>query len=122
MARILLAEDDPALRRVLVRALDIAGHSVMATGDGLEALESLQGRPVDLLLADIVMPGLDGMELSRRAAALHPEIRIMFITGFSAITMHDGRIQHAPEGARLLSKPFHLRDLVRQVEALLEAA
>lgn len=122
MARILLAENDPDLRRVLVRALGTAGHSVEATGNGIEALENLQEHPVDLLLADIVMPGLDGMELSRRAAALHPDIRIMFITGFAAVTIHDGRVEHAPEGARLLSKPFHLRDLVRQIEALLEAA
>lgn len=122
MARILLAEDDPGLRRVLVQALGAAGHSVRAAGDGLEALRQLQTGAVDLLLADIVMPGLDGMELARRASRIHPELRIMFITGFAAVVLRDGRMRQAPEGARLLSKPFHLRDLVREVDALLQAA
>ncbi|MFC4350225.1 response regulator [Fodinicurvata halophila] len=122
MARILLAEDDPGLRRVLVRALDAAGHSVRAAGDGLEALRQLHEEAVDLLLADIVMPGLDGMELARRAGGLHPGLRIMFITGFAAVVLRDGRMEQAPAGARLLSKPFHLRDLVREVDALLEVA
>src|SRR3546814_8114227 len=68
MAQILLAEDDASMREFLAKALRNAGHHVVAVGDGLDAMESLDGFRADLLLADVVMPGLDGIELARRAA------------------------------------------------------
>src|SRR3546814_3988624 len=70
MAQILLAEDDASMREFLAKALRNAGHHVVAVGDGLDAMESLDGFRADLLLADVVMPGLDGIELARRAAKL----------------------------------------------------
>ena len=63
MARILLAEDDESLRRFLAAALVKAGHEVIDFGDGEEAFHSLSANRFDLLLTDIVMPGLDGIEL-----------------------------------------------------------
>src|SRR3546814_10722216 len=75
MAQILLAEDDASMREFLAKALRNAGHHVVAVGDGLDAMESLDGFRADLLLADVVMPGLDGIELARRAAKLQPGLK-----------------------------------------------
>lgn len=119
MARILLAEDDESLRNFLAAALQRAGHDVTAVDDGLLAVDALEARRYDLLLADVVMPGLDGIELARRAGKQDPAIKIMFITGFAAVAM--SARSAAPKGARVLSKPFHLRELVGQVEQFLVA-
>lgn len=118
MARILLAEDDVSMRRFLSVALERAGHDVYAVGDGTEALAAIGGRPYDLLVTDIVMPGLDGIELARHAAVEAPGLRIMFITGFAAVAMHQGE---GVVDAQVLSKPFHLRELVEQVDRFLSA-
>ena len=119
MARILLAEDDEDLRRFLVKALEKAGHSVAAFGEGASAFEEIKQENFDLLLTDIVMPEMDGIELARRAAELDPALKIMFITGFAAVALNpDSR---APKDAKVLSKPFHLRDLVNEVNRLMAA-
>jgi two-component system cell cycle response regulator CpdR len=85
MAQILLAEDDDSMREFLAKALRRAGHEVVPVGDGLDALAQLSELPFDLLLADVVMPGLDGIELARRATKKQPGIKVMFITGFAAV-------------------------------------
>jgi two-component system cell cycle response regulator CpdR len=117
MTRILLAEDDDSLRGFLARALERAGYQVRVCADGDAALEALDDGPYDLLLTDIVMPGVDGIEVAREAAAREPTLRIMFITGFAAVALQGGRT--APE-AKLLSKPFHLKDLVAEVDRLFQ--
>ena len=117
MSRILLAEDD-SLRGFLARALERAGHDVTACADGDEAVTFLD-EPWDLLLTDIVMPGLDGIEVARQAAARHPGLRIMFITGFAAVALAAG--DKAPAGAKVLSKPIHLREIVTEVERMIAA-
>ena len=117
--RILLAEDDEDMRRFLVRALTKAGYDVVSFGNGLEAYERLKEEPFTLLLTDIVMPEMDGIELARRASELDPSLKIMFITGFAAVALHPD--SKAPKDAKVLSKPFHLRDLVNEVERLMAA-
>jgi two-component system cell cycle response regulator CpdR len=117
MARILLAEDDDQLRGFLSRGLRRAGHAVDAVADGETALARSDHVEFDLLLADVVMPGIDGIELARRMSARQPSIRVMFITGFAAVAMQDDRI--GPNRPRVLSKPFHLRHLIAEIEALL---
>jgi two-component system cell cycle response regulator CpdR len=119
MARILLAEDDNDMRMFLARALERAGHEVHSFGEGLSAFEELKLREVDLLLTDIVMPEMDGIELARRAAELDPALKIMFITGFAAVALHPD--SDAPRDAKILSKPFHLRDLVSEVDRMIAA-
>lgn len=119
MCRILLAEDDEDMRRFLVKALQNAGYDVVDFGNGLQAYERLKEEPFTLLLTDIVMPEMDGIELARRAAELDPELKIMFITGFAAVALRPD--SDAPKDAKVLSKPFHLRDLVNEVERLLAA-
>ncbi len=88
MAHILLAEDDESLRKFLAAALAKAGHVVTDFGDGDEAWECIQGFAFDLLLTDIVMPGMDGIELAKRAAERNVALKIMFITGFAAVALH----------------------------------
>ncbi len=119
-AKILLAEDDNDMRRFLVKAIQNAGYSVASFDNGMSAYNRLREEPFELLLTDIVMPEMDGIELARRATELDPEIKVMFITGFAAVALNPDN--NAPRHARILSKPFHLRDLVNAVERLLKAA
>ena len=115
MIRILLAEDDNSMRIYLARALERTGYHVVAVDNGLAALPLLESEPFDLLLTDIVMPEMDGIELAQKAAEIAPDIRVMFITGFAAVALKAGR--KTPD-AKVLSKPFHLRDLVDEVERM----
>lgn len=117
MIRILLAEDEEAMRTYLVRALENAGYQVTAVDRGTAALPLLESGEFDLLLSDIVMPEMDGIELAQRCAEISPGTKVMFITGFAAVTLKAGK--EAP-GAKILSKPFHLRDLVMEVERIFE--
>ena len=119
-AKILLAEDDNDMRRFLVKALQNAGFDVISYDNGLSAYQRLREEPFEMLLTDIVMPEMDGIELARRAAELDPDIKIMFITGFAAVALNAD--SKAPKDAKVLSKPFHLRDLVNEVQKMLKAA
>lgn len=103
MARILLAEDDPSMRGFLARALTKAGHQVVAVPDGDEAMTSLADNDYDLVLADIVMPG----------------VKVMLITGFAALELKTKSL--LDPSARVLSKPFHLRAIVDEIDKLLAA-
>jgi two-component system, cell cycle response regulator CpdR len=115
MISILLAEDDEAMRTYLARALENAGYEVVAVDRGTEAMPYLHCRHFDLLLSDIVMPEMDGIELAQHCAEMSPTTKVMFITGFAAVSLRASR--EAPQ-AKLLSKPFHLRDLVLEVQRL----
>ncbi len=117
MIRILLAEDEDAMRAHLKRALEQAGYEVMAVDRGTAALPFLEEYHFDLLLSDIVMPEMDGIELAQRCAEISPNTRVMFITGFAAVSLKASR--DAPR-TKVLSKPFHLKDLVLEVERMFE--
>ncbi|WP_296716103.1 cell cycle two-component system response regulator CpdR [Erythrobacter sp.] len=116
---ILLAEDEEAMRTYLERALTNAGYRVSAVDRGTEAIPLLETGDFDLLLSDIVMPEMDGIELAQRCAEISPRTKVMFITGFAAVSLRASREQPS---ARVLSKPFHLRDLVLEVERAFEEA
>ncbi|MBN9546588.1 MAG: response regulator [Alphaproteobacteria bacterium] len=119
MAHILLAEDDESLRKFLAAALVKAGHAVTDFGDGSDAFECLKDYTFDLLLTDIVMPGMDGIELAKRAVEMNGALKIMFITGFAAVALHPA--SDAPKQAKVLSKPFHLREIVAEVDRMIAA-
>ena len=118
--KILLAEDDNDMRRFLCKALENAGFAVSSYDNGASAYNRLREEPFELLLTDIVMPEMDGIELARRATELDPDIKVMFITGFAAVALNPDN--KAPRDAKVLSKPFHLRDLVNEVEKMLAQA
>jgi len=101
------------MRTYLSRALQNAGYDVRSVDRGTEALVLLEHESFDLLLSDIVMPEMDGIELAQRCSEVSPTTKVMFITGFAAVTLRASR--EAPQ-ARVLSKPFHLRDLVLEVQ------
>ena len=117
MARILIAEDDDSMRHFLARELERAGHRVQVVADGVEAIPLLEQQQFDLLVADIVMPEMDGLELARRAEGLAAGLKVIFITGFAAVAMN-ARNNPMP-GTTVLSKPFHLRQLVAEVDKAL---
>ncbi len=119
MIRILLAEDDAAMRGYITRALENAGYSVVAVGSGVDALPHIKTEIFDLLLSDIVMPEMDGIELAQFCNEISHTTKVMFITGFAAVTLRATR--DAPH-AKMLSKPFHLKDLVMEVERMFEDA
>lgn len=117
MIRILLAEDERAMREHLTRALEKANYEVVAVDRGTAAVPLLDKQKFDLLLTDIVMPEMDGIELAQHCAAVCPDTQVMFITGFSGVTLRAG--ESVPK-AKILSKPFHLRDLVLEVDRLFQ--
>ena len=117
MARILLAEDDTSMREYLQRALQRVGYEVEAVGCGTEAMPLLERERFDLLLTDIVMPEMDGIELAQVCASVSPRTKVMFITGFAAVSLRSSR--EAPQ-SKVLSKPFHLKELVAEVERMFE--
>jgi len=118
MATILYAEDDDAMRSFFEKALEKAGHHVIACADGERALRALKfaDGAFDMLLTDIMMPGM-GIELAKQAEVLSPGIKIMFITGFAAVAMGDSSASEQT----VLQKPVHLRQLVNEVDKLIAA-
>ena len=101
----------------LMRSLLEKGYAVTAVDRGTAAIPLLERERFDLLLTDIVMPEMDGIELAQRASEMASDMRVMFITGFAAVTLKAGK---AMPNARVLSKPFHLRDLVLEVDRMFE--
>lgn len=113
MTRILLAEDEQAMREYLARALERSGYDVVAVDGGTAAAPLLEQEHFDLLLTDIVMPEMDGIELARHCNRVSPGTEVIFITGFSGVAL---RASASMPSAKILSKPFHLKDLVLEVE------
>ena len=122
MARILIAEDEEAIRTLLARALRQDGHEVMAASDGAEALDVLvreQGA-FELLLTDIRMPVMDGIALALAAARDHPDVTILLMTGYA-----DQRERANGLDALIhdvLSKPFSLATMRAAVSDALTAS
>jgi CheY-like chemotaxis protein len=118
MARILLAEDDRAVREFVTRALTHHGHEVFAVGDGLEALDALQHREFDLLVTDIVMPGMDGIALALKLAKDRPELKILMMSGYSAERQRAHNLEELIH--KVLPKPFTLNEICQAVESVLQ--
>ena len=121
MSRILLAEDEEALRAFVARALAQDGHEVVATADGGEALEVLtheKGR-FDLLLTDIRMPVMDGIALALAAARDYPELMILLMTGFADQRERASNLNAIAHD--VITKPFSVADIRVAVAGALAA-
>jgi CheY-like chemotaxis protein len=114
MAKILVAEDDLAVSAFVGRALIHGGHEVVAAPDGLAALARLAEGPFDLLLTDIVMPGLDGIALALKASKDFPDMRILLMTGFAAERQRAHNLEALIH--RVISKPFTLQEICAAVD------
>jgi CheY-like chemotaxis protein len=122
MAHILVIDDDPVLRRVITLALEAAGHSVLRCENGRKAIEYLTHEPADLLITDIIMPEMDGVETVRAARRLQPRLPILAISGGGSFDPADYLgIARAFGATDILPKPFRPADLVDRVAKLLAA-
>ena len=109
MAKILIAEDEDSVRSFVCRALEGAGHTVKPVANGNEALEVLSEDSFDLLITDIVMPGLDGIALALKTTRDYPELPILLMTGYSA---EQQRAHNMEEWVgQVLLKPFTLKQI-----------
>jgi CheY-like chemotaxis protein len=114
---ILIVEDNDNLRNLLQRTLEGVGFSVFPAADGAEALRwsEQHEKTIEILATDIVLPGLDGLELSKRIRVARPETKVLFITGFG-----DQFPELREYGANILEKPFLPSELLRKVDAILD--
>ncbi|NCO04437.1 MAG: response regulator [Alphaproteobacteria bacterium] len=117
MAHILLVDDDVAMLEFVKGSLQNAGFTVTSMTNGDDAYAFLSTSPdIDLLLTDIVMNGMDGLALAEKAKKMAPDLKIMFMTGFTAMAPAE-RVG----GAQVMAKPLHLKDLVAHVHLQLQA-
>jgi len=116
---VLAVEDNPGLRRVVVRQLTELGYRVLVAGDSEQAFGMLESQPIDLLFTDIVLPGgTTGYELAAAALSRWPHLKIVLTSGFSETTIGTG----APGNSRLLIKPYRRDDLARAIRDALRDA
>ena len=120
MAQILVAEDDESVRTFISRALQQRGHQVLAVEDGFEALEALNKDSFDLLITDIVMPGLDGIELALKASSDLPGMPILLMTGYSAERQRAHNLEELI--FEVITKPFTLTHICEAAERALKVA
>ncbi len=115
---ILVVEDDDMVRTLTCEVLQKHGYRLLQEPGGAEAITALQESrgPVDLLLTDVVMPGISGPELAERARALRPGLRVLFISGYAG----DGVQQISSRGEHFLQKPYSLEALMRKIREVLE--
>jgi CheY-like chemotaxis protein len=120
MAHILVIDDDPVLRRVVTLALEAAGHSVLRCENGRKAVAFLEHDHADLLVTDIVMPEMDGVETVRAVRQLDANLPILAISGGGSFDPKDYLgIAQAFGATAVLPKPFRPAELVDLVSQLL---
>jgi DNA-binding response OmpR family regulator len=117
MQRVLVVDDDPAITSVLKRGLSYTGFAVDTAGSGAEGLELARDRPPDVAVLDIMLPGMDGLELLRRLRAADSQLPILFLTGMDAPS---DQVQGLEQGADdYVTKPFTFEVLAARIRALL---
>ena len=115
---LLVADDDPGLRESLERALSREGYRVILASDGQAALERLQAGGIDLIVTDLKMPGLTGLELLRAAKAIAPDIDVILLTAFGTV---EEAVKAMKDGAYdFLTKPFRREQLLKLIDKALE--
>ena len=122
-ATVLLAEDNPPIRQLMTRTLERAGYHVMIGQDGREALDLARRYrgPIHLLIADVLMPGLDGFDLLEHLAAVHPETQALMVSGYARDCLAvRGGLRHC--GRPFLLKPFTETQFLDYVTTVLSTA
>jgi len=114
---ILFVDDDTSVRDVVIRILSQKGFGVLTAGDAYEAIRILAERPVDLIFTDIIMPGMDGVQLAKQAKLMRPSLKVLFATGYAQKAIERDTIRHGP----VLLKPLRADEIIREVERLLAA-
>jgi DNA-binding response OmpR family regulator len=117
MEKILIAEDESAVSAFVSRALHHAGHEVVAVSDGLAAVAALAAGTFDLLLSDIVMPGLDGIALALKAGKDHPAMKILLMSGYASERQRAHNLESLAH--RIVAKPFTLAEICAAVDETL---
>ncbi len=116
----MLVEDDASVRKLIERRLGTVGYSVLAFGTAVEALAALASTTPDLVLMDVGLPGLDGVEACKRLAAEYPDVPVVLVTSRTEI---QDRVTGLEAGARdYISKPFAPRELLARVKVILREA
>jgi len=119
MAKILITEDEDSLRLFVARALRLDGHETVEAPDGAAGLDALTEGGFDLLLSDIRMPVMDGIELAHKASAAHPALKILLMTGYAE--QRERADDLSSKIIDVVSKPFSLPDIRRAVAQALAA-
>jgi len=117
-ATLLVADDDPGLRESLERALTREGYRIVLASDGRAALERFQAGGIDLIVTDLKMPGLTGLELLRAAKAIAPDVDVILLTAFGTV---EEAVKAMKDGAYdFLTKPFRREQLLKLIDKALE--
>ncbi|HET6323647.1 MAG TPA: PAS domain S-box protein [Planctomycetaceae bacterium] len=118
---ILLVEDDDRVRQLMMRGLTAQGYRVFAAGDPTQALELCKAKAaqIDLLIADVMLPTINGQELALRVAALNSSIRVLYVSGYGAEEVHPSDL--LTNGAAYLQKPFSTYELARKVREVCDS-
>jgi CheY-like chemotaxis protein len=114
LPRIMIVEDEPLLRDTLEQLLQFSGFEVVSAGHGQEALEILEKSPVDLVLSDIKMPVMDGVELLKNIRARYASVKVIFFSAFADISQAEAIQMGALD---LLSKPVRIESLIEKIQA-----
>jgi len=115
--RVLVVDDEPALRELANEILTLEGYIVLTANDGQHALEVLKANQVDVLLSDVIMPIMDGYQLAKRVSELYPEVKIQLASGFS-----DNRhvsVSQKQWHEQMLHKPYSSSELLKCMASLL---
>jgi len=118
--RILVAEDNPAVCEFVTRSLQSIGYEVVGVADGQQALDALAKAAYDVLVTDIVMPNVDGIELALKAVRLFPDLKIVMISGYAQERMRAHNLEALVH--RILPKPFSLEEICDAVEDVLNSS
>lgn len=112
--RVLIAEDNPAVREFIARSLATQGHKTTSVADGQQALDTLAKESFDVLVTDIVMPNVDGIALALKAVRLFPDLRIVMISGYAQERMRAHNLDALVH--RIIAKPFSLEEICGAVK------
>ena len=120
MSRIMIIDDDEGVRVMLRRMLEREGHTVIDEPDGKSALRHFAGDPADLVISDVYMPGMDGIDFLLRVRDTFPEARIIMISGGGQLEADTVLNAASRLGAdRVVKKPFSVTDMLEEVRAVL---